>query len=216
MKNWSETKPRAELLNAQDFDEALSIETKLKERVTSILYAAHLKADQILEQVDDERHQQLRELQETTAGYKTAALENQKADAFAELLSVSADIRSEFEAMTPWLIDLVGTCLRRLIGELDDAELISRMVHEALKVTSTTYEQALTVHPDQESRILTVMSTFPERFGGVTSIETCPDMKPNTIRIGCETSVVDVALEAQLETLVTLFEQAPSNALSST
>lgn len=209
MNNWNAAKPRAELLNSQDFDEALNLEAKLKERVTEILYEAHLRADQILEQVDDEKHQKLKEIEESTSKFNASALRDQQAEAFAEMLSVSADIKAEFESMTPWLIDLLATCLQRLVGELEDAELTSRLIHEALKATGAKYGQALLVHPDEKARLLSTMSTYPNRFEGVTSLETCAEIEPGTIQIACDTSLCNVSLAAQFEALISVIKRAP-------
>jgi type III secretion protein L len=144
-----------------------------------------------------------------------AAYEAEKARGYEDGLAAAAMKAAEqqldtiaqtvawFERVEGQMAELVIQATEKILGELDDVELVKRVVHSAMRVMRNQRQVTLRVAPELvepvQKRLAEIMADYP----GVTFVDVAPDARLR--RGGCilesELGVVDATLELQLEAL---------------
>lgn len=123
------------------------------------------------------------------------------ADGFLRVAREADRIRDEFEALTPWLLDLVERSVRRIIGELDDRDLAARVVAEAVSELDEQTALAIRVRAADREALRDAMVQHPDRFVGVDRIRTDNTLKKGVVVIEGRGGLIDVSIESQLAAL---------------
>lgn len=123
------------------------------------------------------------------------------AEAAARLLRDAGRIRAEFDALTPWLTDFLRDAVTRLVGTLDDDELLSRLVAEGLASQKDARQVVIRVAPKDIERLEAARSVHPLRFAGVAEIRADGCLKPGAVLLEGPGGVLEAGLETQLDIL---------------
>lgn len=124
------------------------------------------------------------------------------AEAFAAILTEAARIRTDFEALEPWLSGLVETALRKIIGTFDDADLVSRIVREGMAEMDPRDTITIRVHPGSLPATTEAMARFTDRFAAVGDVGADAGLAPGQIFLEGRGGFVDVSIETQLSALI--------------
>ncbi len=126
---------------------------------------------------------------------------NQKiSEIMIESVARSVENFSEFEND---VIEVVGDALKKILGEMDSYELISKVVKNALATVRNQKKVTLIVNPmDSEvvhGQINDLLSAYPT----INTIDILTDSRvsPGGCKIETEMGVVDASLEIQLEAI---------------
>lgn len=197
---------KVEFLSAHDFSKAYKESEYISRETNEILRDAKRKAQEIIENAKSEQRRELEAQRLQAVEHFDQYIDDEKlrahADSIKVLLADVAKIKEEFDRIEPWLIPLLRSCLRKLVGHLDAEELIARVTSQAIKELKSEYKQDLLVHPDDAEQIQTAMQNFGKHFTGVSSFYTSPDVQPGTLRLENEIYGVVLDLEAQVETVL--------------
>lgn len=139
---------------------------------------------------------------EKERGYQDGLAEAAMKAAEQQLDTIAQTV-SWFETIEKQMAELVIQSTEKILGELDDVELIRRVVQSAMRVMRNQKQVTLRVNPDMvepvQKRLADIMADFP----GVTFVDVAPDARMR--RGGCilesELGVVDASIEIQLEAL---------------
>ena len=109
------------------------------------------------------------------------------------------------------LIAIVMEAVRRIIGEFDDAELTSRLVHKLVAEAENEGRIRLRVAPDQLMAVQNRVREMAHRHRGVESVEVAADtsVKDRACRMETELGFLETSVDAQLDVLEAAFERYP-------
>lgn len=161
-----------------------------------ILDAARHEASLILQNAEEEAERMRRE------GFHKGQEEGkcQIAEHIVECMGQSAAYFSKVEDV---MIDLVMRAVRSVIGEINQRDIVERIVRRALESTRNENHVTVRVAPGQadwlKSRISSIMQTFPKiQFFDVQSDSR---LQENGCVLETEIGVVDATLETQLKAI---------------
>lgn len=132
------------------------------------------------------------------------------AEAAAEGLAAAQLVQERLEALTPWLTDLVVTCLQRVTGAMDTREVTARIVQTAVSDLATRERLTLRAAPDDIAQLEAIRAEMPTRFAGVAAIEPDAALKPGEMTLRGEGGIVTIGLAAQIAALRAHLEKASS------
>lgn len=162
-----------------------------------LLAAARERADAILAEAERAYEARKRE------GYEDGVLEGRMEQA-EKMMETAMQAVEYIENIEETLVKVVGSALRKIIGELDDRERIVRVVRTALVSVRSQQKVLIRVSPDDETAVrealAAMMSSAP---GGVTFLDLSADprMKRGDCILESELGVVDAGLETQLKAI---------------
>ena len=122
------------------------------------------------------------------------------AEHIVECMGQSAVYFSKVEDV---MVDLVMRAVRQVIGEMDQRDVVERIVRRALESTRNESQITIRVSPGQadwiKNRISAIMQTFPK----IQFLDVQPDQRlsENGCILETEIGVVDATLETQLKAI---------------
>lgn len=99
------------------------------------------------------------------------------------------------------LADLSLQIVRRILGEYDDAELISRCVRQALREYRHDMNVTVRVAPDQVANVESLLATTNADGGSPCRVEGDAQLSATQCLLVSPVAVVDVGLDSQLRVL---------------
>lgn len=137
--------------------------------------------------------------EEKKRGYNKGMEEgNQKISEFM-IEAVERSVKN-FEAFENDMIGVVINALRKILGEMNEKELVSRVVRNALETVRNQKKVNLTVNPDEVQVIKDQLTELLAQFPTINFIEILSD--PRISKGGCrletEVGVVDATIEIQV------------------
>ena len=133
---------------------------------------------------------------------------NARAALIAETL---AEARSYLRGAEERLIGIVGEAVQRVLGEFDDAELVSLMVGQLIRDAEGEGKIRLHVSPRQCAVVRERVGELQSASAGVQTIEVIADadVEDGGCRMETELGFVSTSIEEQVETLRTALEKYP-------
>jgi len=159
-----------------------------------------------------------------------AAYEERRAQSYADGLAAAqaqaaAPMLPLVDDHTPYLArsekdiaDAVMACLRKVLGEFEDAELVSRLALEAANRMRGEARVTLKVRPEIEQDVRTRLAETPAAGSAVGYLDVVGDdaLPKGGCRLESEAGVVECGLEHQLGVIERLFRDRTSDAHDAT
>lgn len=123
------------------------------------------------------------------------------ARASAALLSDAASVRQDFDALIPWLTDFLRTAVGRLVGEIGEEEVFSRLVVQGVADLKRSRGIALVVHPDTLARVEAARVQFPDRFSAVERVTPDGSQPRDRLLLEGDGGFVDLSLDVGVDAL---------------
>ncbi len=203
---------RARRVPAADFSSAQSLLAKAARDSEEIIAQAQARAEEITSAASDEKsrlEQSIAELYEQENRIaEEARLRAAEGENIVHLLAEAAEIRDEFETLTPWLRELVDTCVKRIVGELDDDERTTRLLAVGIAEMRTAHQLVLRVCSDDYARVSGLRQRFPETFSAVGTILPDPDVPADTLFLEGAAGFVELGFEGTRQALIDHLEAA--------
>jgi len=170
-------------------------------------YLAFVEADKALDCAQDEAARIIAEARdvyehEKKKGYAKGIEEGKGAMAERMLDTVHKTV-DYFASVEETLCSLVMTAMKKILGEMDDKDLVLKVVRNALALVRNQKQVVLRVSPmDQEtvqSKINDIMADFP----GVGFIDIVPDgrLKKDGCILESDIGIIDASLDVQMEAI---------------
>ena len=164
-----------------------------------------------------EGDQLLAEVQEQARRAYDAAVEQGRQDGEAEgrkraaalMADTVAAAQGQLRASEKRLIAIVMEALRRIIGDVDDTELTSRLVRQLLAGVESQGKIRLRVSPAQVTAVQDAVRQMPSRHSGGELVEVVadPSVEDRACRMETELGFVETSVDAQLEVLQAALEE---------
>ena len=125
-----------------------------------------------------------------------------KATAIAvhEVLESAAKVHRKFDALTPWIEDLVETSLRRIIGTIPEPTLLKSIVTQAISQNRSELKYILRAGTEAYEPAQNIVSDLENtEFGGlILDVEIARDLDPEAIILTSSDGALDISLETQV------------------
>jgi type III secretion protein L len=139
---------------------------------------------------------------EKARGYEDGLAEAAMKAAEQQLDTISRTV-GWFEQVESQMVELVIQSTEKILGELEDVELLTRVVQSAMRVMRNQKQVTLRVNPDMVEPVQKRLADILGEFPGVTFVDVAADARLR--RGGCilesELGVVDASIEIQLDAL---------------
>ncbi|MBO4312449.1 MAG: HrpE/YscL family type III secretion apparatus protein [Desulfovibrionaceae bacterium] len=163
---------------------------------SSLLAEARKKTDEMLcsaEEVWQARHDE---------GYRDG-VEEGKLELSEKMLETALSSVEFIENIERTLVDVVNKAVRKIIGELDDAERITRIVRTALNTVRGQHKVIIRVAPADEPVVSAALAAMTAKSSGESFLTILADtrLSKDSCIVESELGVVDASLETQLKAI---------------
>lgn len=126
--------------------------------------------------------------------------------ALVNVMSAATRLTARFEALEPWLEQLIQTALARMIGSFEHDELLRRVLTQTLSEGQRNWTVTLRVHPDAVETARDALSdtngaVLPQ-FIGVREVVADPNLPVGGCLLVSETGAMDISPETQITELL--------------
>jgi len=170
-------------------------------------YLAWVEANNIIESARQEGEKIIAEARavfeaEKKRGYE-AGLEQGKGVIAERMLQTVKKTIDYFASAEETLCTLVMSALRKIIGEMDDRELILRVIRNGLALVRTQKQVVLKVSPADLDAVQREINTILADFPGIGFIDVIADsrLKKSDCILECDIGVIDAGLDTQLQAI---------------
>lgn len=170
-------------------------------------YSAYLSAEELIALARNKAAGIIRDARkafdaEKKRGYDEGMEEgNQKiSEIMIESVARSVENFSEFEND---VIEVVGDALRKILGEIDSDELISKVVKNALATVRNQKKVTVIINPADSEMVHSQINDLLASYPSINTIDILTDGRVGVggCKLETEMGVVDASLEVQLEAI---------------
>lgn len=129
---------------------------------------------------------------------------------FSTVLDATAIMKRDFDSMQPWLAKLVESSVRRIIGELDDDDVLARIVSQALKEVDPGEHSHIRAGKVAYPKITEARRAYPDNFDGIQSIICDETLSANALYLECNVGLTEIGIETQIDALAQILSQPMS------
>lgn len=170
-------------------------------------YAAFLKGQEIIQFAEQEAARIREEAKQAYAEEKARGLEEGlqegKQKISEHMMEAVSKTVKNIETFEGQLIDLVTSAVRKIIGDLDDSERITRVVKNALSMLRNEKKVTLRVSPGDATLLQERIDEILKDFPGIDYIDITTDnrIEKGNCTLVSDIGVVDVRIDLQLEAI---------------
>ncbi len=169
-------------------------------------YLSYLQANEIIQKAEDKANEILLEAQKIydekkEEGYQDGILEG-KMETAEKMLDTALAAVDYLEGLEENIVSLVSTAARKVIGEIDDKELIVRIVKNALLQVHSQQKVLIRVSPKDEEHVRNSLEFMLKSAPGSLSfidVAVDPRMNKGDCILESELGILDASLETQLK-----------------
>ncbi|MCP4745710.1 MAG: HrpE/YscL family type III secretion apparatus protein [Desulfobacteraceae bacterium] len=188
-------RPGKKIIKPAEYNQLLDAE--------QIIAEAHKKAEQIIADA------KLKYEQEAKRGYQDG-LDKASEQMSGKVAQTVASTASYYGQMENKMVKLAMLMLNTILGEMDDHELVRKMVSKSLETVRNEPQVNIKVHPCHADTVNERLKQLNNDFPNVNLIEVSPE--PRMTVDGCilesEAGYVDGSLNVQLESIEKAFKDA--------
>lgn len=117
-----------------------------------------------------------------------------------EVLTSAAKVHAKFDALTPWIEDLVETSLRKILGTIPNPDILQSIVTQAMSQNRRDLKYVLRAGNDIYNPALELVKDLEstEFRGLILDVEVDHDIEANSIILTSPDGALDISLETQL------------------
>jgi type III secretion protein L len=133
-----------------------------------------------------------------------AGMEEGKQELANLMMEIAAKKMESFEKFEESIINIVMRSIKRILGEMDNEQLLTAVVHNALSSVRNQKRVIVRVNPDQAPKVRETVETMIKRGDDSTPfIEVIADgrLQKNSCLIETEIGTVDASLAVQLKAI---------------
>ena len=170
-------------------------------------YAAYLNAQEIIvlaqekaAQIDEDA--KLAYEEEKKRGFDEGMEEGNEKVSQLMIDSMAKSVEN-FESFENSVIQVVEDALRKIVGDMDDKELVSRVVRNALAMVRDQKKVTLIVNPKELDTVRGQLNDLLAQYPSINVIDVVSDARVSMggCKLETEMGVVDASIETQLEAI---------------
>ncbi len=170
-------------------------------------YLAYLEGKEIVARAHEEARRIVDEARqvyeaEKERGYREG-VEKGKAAMSQRMLETVGKTVDYFGSVEEKLCSIVIEAVRKVIGEIDEAELVQRVVRNALALARNQKEVILRVSPSQADLVKAKINEIIAAYPGISFVDVVADarLKEGGCILESEIGIVDASLDVQIEAI---------------
>jgi len=176
-------------------------------------YAAMVQANDLLEEARrmyESMSAEAHEIYESqkAMGYEEGLEEGRREHA-AKIFEAAAQSLELFESLENSVVKIVTDALERIVGEMNDKDLILRVVKSGLAIARNERRVVVRVSPEQAPSVEASTTELLRHYAGIRLLDVVADarLKKNDCLVESEMGVVDAGLDTQLAALRKVMEK---------
>jgi type III secretion protein L len=170
-------------------------------------YAAFLEAKDIIDLAQKRAQERTDEAnrvyeEEKKRGYEEG-LERGRAESIEHMIDYVGRAVEGYAIFEQRVVDLVMSALGQIIGQMDDKELIVRVVKKVLEPAKNQKRVTIRISPNQVPAVESEVDSIKAKFGTIDFVDIVRDerLNPGDCIVETEVGVVDGRLDKQLESI---------------
>jgi type III secretion protein L len=170
-------------------------------------YAAYVDSQSIIANANKESERIKKESLEAFEAEKKKGFEQGLAEGKAQIAqhmmdSITATIKN-LESFESEVVEIVMQAVRRILGQMDNTELITRIAKNAVGLVKNQKRVVLRVNSKDAARLEHKISEMLAEFPGISFIDIVPDqrLKEGDVMLETDIGAVDARLETQLDVI---------------
>ncbi len=170
-------------------------------------YASFAEASTLLAEARKKADETLRSAEETwqarhDEGYRDG-VEEGKLEMSEKMLETALSSVEFIENIERTLVDVVNKAVRKIIGDLEDSERITRIVRTALNAVRGQHKVTVRVAPADEPAVSAALAAMTANASGESFLTILADtrLSKDSCIVESELGVVDASLETQLKAI---------------
>ena len=196
------------LLKKQAFEPAPGVKVLKAEDYARMVEANDLleEARRSYEKITAEAHEIYDK--QRSQGYEEG-LEEGRMEHAARVFEVAAESLDYFEKLEMSVVKIVSDALERVLGELNEDEVILRVVKSGIAIARNEHRVVVRVCPEQVGVVEKAQADLLRHFAGIRLLDVVADsrLKKGDCLVESEMGVVDAGLETQLAALNRVMEK---------
>jgi flagellar biosynthesis/type III secretory pathway protein FliH len=132
------------------------------------------------------------------AAVRDQTVQDSRAMAIRDVLAMASVLEARFDALSPWLEDMIKTAVIRIFGTIAPYDMNRQLVAEALREARPSGTLRLRVHPD--ATYATAVLLVDE--AGIADVCGDSSLAPGACVLDCSGGLLDLSVEAQLDFLL--------------
>lgn len=170
-------------------------------------YGTLIEANRILEEARQKASKTIAQAYEIYEAQKKRGyedgLEEGRLQHAEKIMDTAMESINYFESMEKSIAGLVIQCLEKVIGEMEDHDLILKIVKSALAVARNEKRVVVRVSHDELDAVQSAVSQLLQTYPGISILDISADsrLKKGACLIESELGVVDASVETQLEAI---------------
>ncbi len=132
------------------------------------------------------------------------------------LLNLTSDLQNQLTNIDGHLIDLVGNAIKKIIGEINETDLIERAVTQGLQELKDQYRLILLVHSSQFDAAQVAVSRFHSfvghEEGPIHRVEVDADLRPGECFLLSSGGLLDISIATQVANILEVLRMRPQGA----
>ena len=184
-------------------------ETALR-RADALIEDAQARAHRLIEEAEGRAQAREAELarlsDETLSAFVDERAVDELANAVILVLREVARIRTDFDALSPWLGTLLGAGLERIVGRLPPDEMWTGLLDEALGEMRDRWDLVLRCHPSEAERLGALIARAPTLARSIREVQPDRELEPGGCVLVGARGLLDVGVATQLAAVVRAVE----------
>jgi type III secretion protein L len=170
-------------------------------------YLSYIEADRIIESAREEGERIVAEARKVYEAEKQRGfekgLEEGKGIIAERMIETVRKTVDYFASVEETLCDLVVSAIRKIIGEMDNRELMLKVIRNALNLVRNQKQVILRVCPADAPMVQNSINDIIADFPGIGFIDVVADarLKQNGCILESEMGIIDASLDVQLEAI---------------
>ncbi|MEM8978516.1 MAG: hypothetical protein AAGD04_03470 [Pseudomonadota bacterium] len=204
----------ARVLTAADFAKAVKTKKQTEHaqsEAAQILAAAQAEAEQIVRAAEAkaaENEQRLKELSDQSLErFLNEDAVDATARALAKLMDQTATMRNELDDAKTWIVPIVRTAFKRIIGTLPTDDVLTGAIEQSLGEVRERWDLVLRCHPSLQRQIASVIEENPRLSGAIREVQMDRTLQLSECQLVSGQGVLDIGVDTQMETFLRALEQ---------
>lgn len=179
--------------------EATRLIEEAEARAAEIIAAAEAEADDVRAGLEKISEQELEKF------VNTRALD-EVADGLVTMVNEAQKVRRDFDDLKPWLTDLVGQALNRVLGTLPREEVLEQALVNTMAEMRERWDLILRCHPDLAPAFKDIVAHQPELADAIKEIQVDHDLDLDDCLLIGRQGILDVSVTTQVEAFTRALE----------
>ncbi len=165
-----------------------------------ILRLAEVAAAQTRDKIAAEWADHQRRMADVSAEVVGRVIDQRQMSEGARVISqtavAAAAVRADFDALSPWLTELVETCVLRILGDIPASDRWGGTIRQSLKTIRSRWDLQLACNPADFDAISDIVARHPDLSGEGIQVKADYQLPPDTCILVHPDGAIDLSIKS--------------------